>query len=61
MTDRLGALCNFKTAREDPKRTYKAMEIRFVAEFLATTVDAKILRHNTFKALRGTDFEPKIL
>lgn len=37
------------------------MEIRFGAEFLIATVDAKSLWCNTFKALRGIDFESKIL
>lgn len=34
------------------ERIPKAMEIRFVAKFLATTIDAKSLWHKTFKALR---------
>ena len=59
---RLRALQNFKTPREDSKRTYKAMEIRFATEFLATIVDVKSLWHfYSFKALREIDFEPRIL
>lgn len=57
--NRLSGLWNFKT-RDGAKRTYTAMEIRFAAEILATTVDVKSLWCHTLKDVRKGNWTLKL-
>ena len=50
-----------KTTREKRKIIYKGTPIRLIADFSAETLQARRIRHDIFKVMKGKNLEPRIL